>query len=108
VIEVVEAVEAPRGGSVSSHVATHLDSSSFDERAAQLGEKVDLADDNLEAHIHQVFDHQVGNLATSTGVVREQAPAHLTEAVYDMLDSPQDLRQAIILAEILSPRHELL
>src|SRR5262245_21385959 len=32
------------------------------EHARRLGEQVDAADDKLEAHLHQVFDHRLGRL----------------------------------------------
>ena len=32
------------------------------EHTRHLGEEVDLADDKLEAHLHQTFDHQLGRL----------------------------------------------
>lgn len=67
-----------------------------------LAETVENADENMDAHIQQVFDHQVGRLSH-----RDQQPTSdvalsgdLTQAIILMLQSPQGLQQAILLSEI--------
>jgi hypothetical protein len=78
--------------------------SRFDTRAARLGKTVGLADDLLEARLHDTFDHQLGGLSTRPSV--ERPPA---EAVADseaaklvrILRDPDSLRQAILLREII-------
>lgn len=103
---------------VSSHVATHLSTTQFDQRAAQLGEETALADDRLEARLHQKFDHQLGRL-TPTSVTNTAMPGAATTSerptmlhvispgsLVEMLRSPQQIRNAIILSEILArPEH---
>lgn len=77
--------------------------------AERLGDEIELADDKLEAHLHQVFDHKVGDLKKST---MEAAAASPSQAARDaplpgavsiarMLADPQSLRNAFIMAEIL-------
>jgi hypothetical protein len=79
------------------------------QHAQQLGAEVDLADDKLEAHLHQVFDHKVGDLKRSTmeaGAISpsqaaRDAPLPGAVSIAAMLVDPQSLRNAILMAEIL-------
>ena len=74
-----------------------------------LGEEVDQADDKLTAHLQQVFDHKVGHLkARATQSVSAPLPGPAAAGptlsssdLAQMLGSPQQLRNAIILSEIL-------
>jgi hypothetical protein len=113
-----EVVSAELAEHVSSHVASHLDTHQFAERAAHLGEETALSDDRLEARLHQKFDHRVGRLTkTSLNQVEDipdpgqrlaAAPAVSLspQALVQMLQSPQQLRGAIILKEVLDrPEH---
>lgn len=98
------------GDNVAQHVTQHLDTGGFDQRAAHLGEEVGLADDHLEAHLHEQFDHRIGSLQdTSADAARETADAAASKILKDvpagqiaaLLRSPQSIRQAIILSEVL-------
>lgn len=118
--EVVEAVEVlpdevpPTGAGVVAHVDQHLDSRKFAERASHLGELAGFADDSLQAHLHQTFDHKVGHLAETSHSVTadipdlksaaEQAaePAEVAQTLLAMLHSPSNLRAAFVLNELLS------
>lgn len=116
--EVVEAeiVSAEVVEHVSGYVAQHLSSQQFTERASHLGEETALADDKMEAHLHQKFDHQIGRLAPST-LDKQSAAATAGAAptvsyisssadLANLLRSPQSIRNAIILSEILNrPEH---
>ncbi|HMP78332.1 MAG TPA: hypothetical protein PKD54_02660 [Pirellulaceae bacterium] len=92
---------------VSEQVRRRLDTSSLSDHAQQLGSEVALADDKLEARLHEKFDHDVGTMggAYATARITKQqrdaadrlAPVHLL----DLLKNPTSLRQAIIVAEIL-------
>ena len=105
-----EVVERPSGGrGVAEHVEVYLDSDEFESRAASLTH-LGQVDENVESHIHQVFDHQLGSLSTAeTGAAPQpkKAPAKLPPAagpaagVALMLSSPDSLRSAIIMQEIL-------
>jgi hypothetical protein len=105
-VEVVDAELAVRGDNVGRHVAEHeRRTEQIAEHARHLGEQVDLADDKLEAHLHDVFDHQLGRLKKSNieaGHQGRQAANDLTASqIQQMLLTPQSIRDAIILGEIL-------
>ena len=105
-VEIVDAELAARGDSVGRHVAEHLrGTEQIAEHTRHLGEEVDLADDKLEAHLHEVFDHQLGRLKKSTieaGAQGRQAAVEVTAGqLQQMLRTPQSIRDAIIMSEIL-------
>jgi hypothetical protein len=98
--------EVPLGLGVDAHVKQHLDSRAFDERASHLGEAVDRADDDLEARLHQVFDHRVGQLGAPGQVsvsVSEQVANQVTAEIIESFRTPDSLRHIIIMNEILTP-----
>jgi hypothetical protein len=109
----------PDGG-VAEHVRQHLGAAKFGHRQPELGKEVAAADQKLESHLHQVFDHQIGRLSMIPGEaakVTSVAPASPTEqlgpllasaaaSVADMFANPTTARQAIVIHEILSrPEH---
>jgi hypothetical protein len=64
--EVVEARIVDRANEVERRVREHLrGSEQIAEHTRHLGEQVDQADDKLAAHLHQVFDHELGQLKQS-------------------------------------------
>lgn len=77
----------------------------FRDRASHLGEVAGQADDRLEAHLHEVFDHSIGSLGaaplTPPGARPAQAPKVAAGQIADWLRRPEDLRRAIILQTIL-------
>ncbi len=92
--------------SVADHVRRRLDTSSLVDHAQQLGSEVALADDKLEARLHEKFDHEVGTMGAYAGASISQgqrdAAARLSpDRLLDLLKNPNSLRQAIIVAEIL-------
>lgn len=105
--EVVEADLSDRVGDFSRRVAQDLrGAEQIAEHTRHLGEQVDLADDKLEAHLHQVFDHQVGHLKKSTmeaaaTLSSDPASAGTAGGMLQMLRSPQAVRDAIVMSEIL-------
>lgn len=91
-----------------------LPSQDFAAQVELLGDNVESADEAMAAHLHQTFDHQVGRLrkttqgpprqATATPsvaatVIRDASPAH---AIGELLRTPQNVRNAIIMAEVLN------
>lgn len=96
---------------LSQHVSSYMDSSKFRESASHLGEQVGLADDRLEAHLHQAFAHQVGNLAGQANEVERGGAAVVHTVVSGaqlsaMLRDPAMFRHAIVLNEIFTrPEH---
>lgn len=87
--------------SVEEHVQHHLDTREFHERATKLGAEVDLADEKLEAHLHQVFDHDVGTLSHDRRQPAEGETTPSASFFQAMFQSMDELRRAIILREIL-------
>jgi hypothetical protein len=122
--EVVDAeileIEEVSGEDVSRQVSEHLNTSSFSERASQLGESVDRSDDRMEAHLEEVFEHKLGQLGTRTSETaassldddeptreqRKSAAAASSELVA-MLRDPRTLRNAIIAREIFNRPEQL-
>jgi hypothetical protein len=75
----------------------------------QLGDEIEMADDKLAAHLHEVFDHKVGDLKKSTmeaaavspSQAARDAPLPGAASIARMLTDPQSLRNAFIMSEIL-------
>lgn len=94
----IEIVDAEPIQDLPAHLAQYLDTSSFQRQAAQLTAEVDAADDKVEAHLHQTFDHAVGDL---TGTATPEPDAQRSVTLLDELASPSKIRRAILLSEIL-------
>lgn len=102
-----------RGGKQRKSVADHVAESSgaatqaFQKEVADLGSRVKQADEQFDVQLHQKFDHDLGRLgdksaaATSqpTAPVETKSPAAQIAA---MLASPDGVRQAVVLNEILN------
>lgn len=105
--EIVDAELTEISDNVGRHVTQHLSGTqTIAAHAQQLGHEVDLADDKLEARLHQVFDHQLGQLkstASSTAATAHAAtpPDVTVSEMLQMLRSPQSIRDAIVMAEVL-------
>src|SRR4029450_1176473 len=74
------------------------------EHTRHLGEVADQADDKMAAHLHQVFDHRVGQLkkqatdsVPKTPEVGDEAITLTSANIAEMMRSPQAIRNAIIL-----------
>jgi hypothetical protein len=114
--EVVAEGEKPVGGQVTAHVKQYLDEQAFDRREAELGQKVAQADQQIDQHLQQVFSHPVSKLEAVPGEAAkptsayeppnlvgtsEDVPDSFATGLLDLLTTPDSLRQAIILNEIL-------
>ncbi len=108
--EVVEGKQRPR---LEPRLQQHIDTSRFDERAKHLTNIPQEADD-LDSHVHKVFDHQLGSLGERSRVQSDQTTVAAegqgttptAAAISAMLADPVSLQQAIIMQEILSrPTH---
>jgi len=106
--EVVDAELADNDDGVARHVTQYLrGSEQIAEHTRHLGEEVDAADDKMEAHLHQVFDHQIGQLkmsATDSSAVAAsdvKRTGFTAGSIVDMLLSQDNIRTAVILGEIL-------
>ncbi len=103
------------GGAVSAHVKKYLDEKEFDQRASKLGGEVAAADTKIEQHLKQVFGHGISKLAAKPGETAAPPTPQLTAFFQDelpalpaagaglaaMLNNIDNLRQAIVLNEIL-------
>lgn len=100
-----------RGGklrrqSVAEHVAGHSGASTqqFREEVADLGQRVQQADEQFDIQLHKRFDHELGTLGSRSSASEQPAePAAPTPAanIAAMLASPAGMQQAIVLNEIL-------
>jgi hypothetical protein len=92
----------------TSRLGTRVNTSGFDQRAGQLGEEVGLADEHMDAHISEKFDHHVGSLDAGDAQQGGAGAGDLTFDVNElvaMLKEPQSLRYAVLLSEILNSPH---
>lgn len=105
-----EVVAAPSGASVAEHVRQHLDTGEFSRRASSLAQVPHHVTQAIESHVHEVFDHQVGRLASQPTVTTQEAPAVPAPQVQlglaaaglaPLLANRERLREAVILTEIL-------
>jgi hypothetical protein len=107
--EVVDAELAEQPDRLGKYVAQDLRGvKEIEAHTRQLGAEVDQADDKLEAHLQQVFDHKVGQLkkqatdsVPKTPAVGEEAVTLTSANIAEMMRSPQAIRNAIILGEVL-------
>jgi hypothetical protein len=97
--ELAESAGRPFGTSFEGprQIAKHVD---------ELGDQIELADDKLEARLHQTFDHQLGRLratASETAATPHARPmTDVTPAeILGMLSNAESIRDAIVMSEIL-------
>jgi hypothetical protein len=104
--EIVDAELADRSDRVSRLVDQDMrGAQQLGEQSGRLGAEVDLADDKLEAHLHQVFDHKLGSLKSTSGDAASAAPDRTIaddplNQIRRLLRSPASVRDAIVMAEI--------
>ncbi len=113
----------PRAGEYEPDVAAQVESripaSQFDRQVAQLGADLEQTDERMEQHLHDAFDHQLGSLRQRGPAVPQQdRPTDATVGgvpvtadalrmalagldVHQLLSSPEGMRSAILLSEIL-------
>jgi hypothetical protein len=105
--EIVDPELADRPDRVSRLVARDLSGAEeIAEHTRRMGAEVDAANDKMQAHLHQVFDHQLGRLKSSsveTALVEsERSASQLSlDKIIQLLRSPGSVRDAIVMAEIL-------
>jgi len=108
-VEQAEVVEAELVDN-SSLAGIDRDFKTSDDIAAHsrnLGTDVGQADQNLQAHLQQTFDHQVGTLKSARGVsdiAPERAAGNsmaASNSIFRMINSLDGIRDAIILGEVL-------
>ncbi len=106
-----EIVAEDRG---SRAVGAGIDTSKFDRRDRQLGDEVIDADQVLDERVHDVFDHDISDLAQTRGTAesatpskaaskrRTEIPPTAAAGFAAMLSNADNIRQAIIISEILN------
>jgi hypothetical protein len=111
---VVAAELAESTDRVAASVAAHLrGAEQISQRTAHLSARVDVADDEMDARLHQTFDHQVGRLKKTTEATPDVSSqdsnavaATVAQAtvlgIAHMLQSPENIRSAIILNEVFN------
>ena len=105
--EVVNAELAENSDRVGRLVARDLSGAEqIAEHTRQLGAEVDASDAKMQAHFHQVFDHQLGRLKSSSAetalVETERSVTQLSlDKIIQLLRSPGSIRDAIVMAEVL-------
>ena len=113
VVQSVEVVEERPFGSLAQHVSQSMERRTLDDDP-NTQSRVEFADDLMQKHIHQAFDHKLGQLGGSTSgqpsgpaagsLPAGIAPASGATALAALLANPGSMRTAIILHEILQPR----
>jgi hypothetical protein len=113
--ELIEVELADRTDRVGRSVEQHMrGTQQIAAHTEQLGDEIELADDKLEAHLHQVFDHKVGHLKKSTmepaaaspSQPARETPPPAAASIAQLLANPQSFRNAFILSEILKRPEE--
>jgi len=92
-------------------VKEHLGSSKSENSAERLADEVTRADVQIAQHVQQALDHRLGSLGSGGGLGEPVAPAAAVptvnettaaaQAVAGLFINPQNLRQAVLLKEIL-------
>ncbi len=107
-----EIVEARPLSSVAAHVERHHFGEGVADHASHLAEDISLADERMESHLHEAFDHRVGSMDNASTFIGEEGdnasdldelpPSQSrAEELASMLRSPTSIRNAVILSEIL-------
>jgi hypothetical protein len=92
----------PPHESVQEHVSKHMSTADITQHAATLGVEVGHADEKLQAHLQEKFQHQVGALEPRQQRAEPQRRQNKAAAeIAALLRSPTGMRQAIIASEIL-------
>jgi hypothetical protein len=93
---------SPARETVQEHVSKHISTADVTQHAATLGSEVSQADEKLEAHLQQRFQHQIGTLEqrevrSAPRPRQNQAAAEIAQ----LLRSPTGMRQIVIASEIM-------
>lgn len=118
-VQILEPTGILSGETVADHVAGHIDTGDIGESTSRLGTRVGLSDDRMEAHLHETFEHQLGQLGTQTSAAHDSIldadspagqaaakPPHPLGDLTKLFATPGDVRKAILLREIFDrPEH---
>ena len=91
--------------SIAEHVKRHIDVSDVADHGDYLAEDIEQSDERLEAHLDQVFDHDVGKLGAGKSatdeLVRDKKTNSAASDLFDLMQNIKTVRQSILVAEIL-------
>ncbi len=104
--------DARQGTTVAEHVQQHLRPGEVARNTTQLGRDLAQADERMESHLQNTFQHRVGQLGGLQSRVEQgtdavywsdtsEAVPPVIARVYELLDSPRDIRAVFLLSEIL-------
>lgn len=100
---------------LSAHVEQHVGHNSISNRDAHLAFATEAADERIEEHLENVFDHQVGHIAhydeteNSNAIAQgtdeiswEEQPEKKSAAsdIVDLLRSPDNIKKMFVVSEI--------
>lgn len=127
VVEIPEKLESKRlvpqvmgdreslGQGLKKRQEHHDDTSEIARHTLQLGQEVAEADEQMEAHIHKKFDHQIGTLKSTLAETPIPQQEHLqshddistiegtsAKKLASLLKNRDGMRRAIVLSEILN------
>lgn len=101
----------PKHETVTEHVNRYIDVSDVadvtdvTEHASHLAETIEHADDRMDQHVHDVFDHEVGNIHDPIGNPAIPTPGQnispIAQDLLNLFKSQHSIRQAILVNEIL-------
>ncbi len=109
----VQPIERRDFDSVSASVLKHMGSGDFEQRAEHMGDDVKRSEAELEQHLKHDFEHRMGSLVASdlgdqeipVPEVKPPAAAEdraaAAKAIAGMLVNQQNIRQAVVMKEIL-------
>jgi hypothetical protein len=102
--EIIEA--EPVRVDIRNHVARTVDTSDITQNLAHLGADVSMADDRMDARLHERFDQKLSHIGEfAYGDQTEEASKPSADAagqIADLFRDARTTRQAIILNEILT------
>ncbi len=115
-VEIVDEGPRPtrptREQGVAEHVRSYINTSDISDHAEHLGERIQNVDERVAGRLEKKFDREVarlddGNSVTdqSHSVADRQQAFPVSQDLIQMLSSPQSLRQAILVSEILRRPH---
>ena len=87
-----------------THLEHHIDTSDLADHAEHLGEEVSRANDQVDQHVHAVFDHPVGELDDAhapPGTTISAEGGGLHRELKRALRSSTQVRRAVVFSEIL-------
>jgi hypothetical protein len=103
----LEVIAEPAPAKIGSR---HLDTTDVSEHAEHLGYQLSQTDERLEDRLHKAFDHDLTSVSDGLGGLPETPSSDAAGAaageIVAMLREPSNVRNAILLAEIINrPEH---